>query len=192
MKKNIRGYHGTARANVPLITRNGFRIEKYSFLTSALQKIPGDLGAGAYAYKDNPQNAEKFAEKFGDDIAVLKLTLEVEEEYYLDMDEEDNASLVLDIYNSKVFKSLKQRYERTHKSARNRECLDGLILEHIIHKHKIRVDLVKKNTYTRFKDLPPISQYHNGTELCIKSGGIIKEIEEHNVSNTCRSDKNGN
>src|SRR5690554_4830600 len=119
MKKNIRGYHGTVKANVSSIIRDGFRIEKYSFLTSSLQKVPGDLGAGVYAFKDNPQNAEKFAEKFSEDAAVLKLSLEVEEEYYLDMDEENNASLVLDIYNSKVFKYLEERYERTNKSAKN-------------------------------------------------------------------------
>lgn len=170
MKKNIKGYHGTVKANVSSIMRDGFIMEKYSLLTSTLQKVPGDLGAGVYAFKDNPQNAEGFAEKFNEEVAVLKLSLELEEEYYLNMDEKDNASLVLDIYRSKVFESLKERYERTNKSARNRECLDGLILEHIIHKHQLRVDLVKKNTYTRFKGLPPISQYHNGTELCIKNG----------------------
>lgn len=128
MEKYFRGYHGTAKINVPSIISDGFRIEKYSFLTSDLQKVPGDLGAGVYAFKDSPQNAKKFAEKFGENVAVLELSLKVEEEYYLDMDEEDNASLILDIYNSKVFKHLEARYERTNKSSRNRKCLDGLIL----------------------------------------------------------------
>ncbi|WP_336825185.1 hypothetical protein [Sporosarcina sp. USHLN248] len=193
MEKHFTGYHGTVKSNVASIKSNGFRVEKYSFITSELQKVPGDLGAGVYAYKDSIENAKKFAEKFSDDISVLKLEIVVDEDRFMDMDEESNSSLILEVYNdNKVFNQLKERYMRTNKSAKSRECLDGLVLEHIIHKYRIPVDLVKKETYTRFKDLPPISHYFNGTELCIKNKKIIKKVSEESISNTCRSGENGN
>lgn len=182
MEKHFTGYHGTLKANVSSIKSNGFRVEKYSFITSELQKVPGDLGAGVYAYKDSIENAKRFAEKFSDDVSILKLDIVVDEERFMDMDEPSNSSLILEVYeNNQVFKRLKERYTRTNKSARNRECLDGLILEHIIHKYQIPVDLVKKDTYTRFKDLPPISHYFNGTELCIKNQQIIKKVSEESI-----------
>ncbi len=193
MKKHFTGYHGTEKSNISSIISDGFRIEKYSFITSKLQKVPGDLGAGVYAYEDSLENAKKFAGKFVDEVAVLKLDIVVDENRFLDMDEKDNASLILEIYNSYVFKQLEARYELTNKSAASRKCLDGLVLEYIIHKYRLQVDLVKKETYTRFKDLPPISHYFNGTELCVKNKKIIENIEEESILNTCcGSGENGN
>ncbi len=191
MKKHFTGYHGTIKGNVASIVSKGFRIKKYSFLTAELQNVPGDLGAGVYAYLDSMENAKRFAEKFGSDISVLKLDITVDEDRFLDMDEESNADLILEVYESRTFKSLEKRY-RHSKGSKSRECLDGLILEHIIHKHKLNIDMVKKKTYTRFDGLPPMSHYSNGTELCIKNNGIIKEVTEADISDTCRSDANGN
>lgn len=177
MVKKITGYHGTVKDNSTLILQNGFKINTYSFSTTARQPIPGDLGAGLYAYQDDIENAKRFAHKFKRDIAIFKLTLEVDEHKYLDMDEKDNAQLILDIYNSQHFKTLKHRYEQMSTHTSQRKCLDGLILEYIIHKNNLRVDLVKKSTYTRFEGMPSISHYPNGIELCIKNKAIIKNTE---------------
>jgi len=178
MVKHFTGYHGTPHSNIASIRERGFRVKRYSFLTAELQEVPGDLGAGVYAYQDSISNAQRFAEKFGDNTAVLELDVTVDEDRYLDMDEEENSTLILDVYKGPVFKDLLSRYERTNKGSSKRKCLDGLVLEHIIHKNNIKVDLIKKKTYTMFKGLPPISHYTNGTELCIKNVKIIKNISE--------------
>lgn len=170
MTKKIIGYHRTAKDNSTLILQNGFKINTYSFLITAKQPIPGDLGAGLYAYQDDIENAKRFSNKFNRDIAVFKLTLEV--------DKKNNAQFVLDIYNSQHFKILKHRYEQMSTHTNQRQCLDGLILEHIIHKKKLQIDLVKKSTYTRFEGMPPISHYPNGIELCIKNKAIIKKMQQ--------------
>lgn len=64
MVKKITGYHGTVKDNSTLILQNGFKINTYSFLITARQPIPGDLGAGLYAYQDDIENAKRFAHKF--------------------------------------------------------------------------------------------------------------------------------
>lgn len=179
MMEKITGYHGTNKHNIESIKSRGFRIKTFTFMRANLEKVPGDLGSGLYAYAGQLENAELFAKKENrpEEIAVLKLEIEVDPEKVLDMDEEDNQELIQQVFNSRVISDLSNRYKASQ-GGKSRDCLDGLIIEHIIHKASLKVDLVKKKTYTPFPNKPRLSHFHNGLELCIKNKSIIRDVDQ--------------
>ncbi|WP_152966700.1 hypothetical protein [Sporosarcina globispora] len=174
MIKQFQAYHGTNTGSAENIMREGVKIKKYSFISAELESVPGDLGMGFYAYDDSYQNALDFITKFHniDDPKVLKLNLEVDEDKYLDFDDPDNEEIFKQHFNVKQIQNLSRRY-KSAKGDKSRQCLDGLIIEYILFKTRLDVDLISKKTYTHFKGLPQLSHFTNGTELCIKNNKII-------------------
>lgn len=177
--KQYKGYHGTNKNAFVSISKKNFNIPTYSFLVARKQKIPGDVGAGLYAYLDSSQNAFKFSFKFHEkeEIVVLELNLGVEEKKVLDMNEHQNEKFFLEFRNSKDFQVVSNRFHKVDGGSK-RDCLDGIIIERIIQKTGAQVDLVIKDTYTQFKGEPAISQFKNGTELCIRNKNIITNYVE--------------
>lgn len=174
--KSIKAYHGTNKHAYSLIQQNGFKIPKYDLTVVAdrTPKLPGDLGAGLYAFENSKENASKFISKFEkveQDRVVCELHIEVDKEHILDMDEEKNIDYFNSLRNSSTYRDLHRRF-MGHRS--RRKCLDGLIIEHILLKTGNRTKLVKKRTFTPFDDIQ-ISQFSNGNEVCIRDVGIIKE-----------------
>lgn len=172
LKISYTGYHGTNSSCVDSIINTGFDIQLYSFNVIKGQKRPGDLGSGAYFFQDSMENAYNFALKENCNPAiVLNCTIEVDDEKVLDMDDPENLSIYQSVRNNdRQLKSLERRFLG---DVGKRKNLDGLIIEYIIFKHKISVDLVRKQTYTPFNGLPPLSNFYNGIELCVRTNDII-------------------
>lgn len=172
------GYHGTNKSCVERIKTQGFNFNNYSFIVSRNQKIPGDLGSGAYFFENSIENAYKFALKQNcNPLEVLECTIEVEDEFVLDMDDPENQEYFRIIRDDeKTMKSLSNRFV-ADVGGKGRGNLDGLILEFLIHNHKLKVNLIKKRTYTPFDGMPRTSNYPNGTELCVRNKGIIKSVK---------------
>lgn len=175
----ITAYHGTNKHSYSKIQKSGFIIPKYTFTTIPRRgdKIPGDLGAGLYAFENSAENAKKFSEKFGDksDVVVCELQLEVSAENILNMNEQENLDYFNDVRNSSVYQNLYKRFEIHFRNGSRRKCLDGLIIEHILLKAGDSVHLVKKDTFTLFDNDILVSQYANGKEVCIRNKEIIKK-----------------
>lgn len=175
----ITAYHGTNQYSYTQIQKSGFKIPKYSFTASPKprEKIPGDLGAGLYAFENSPEHAKKFIGKFHkekDEVVVCQLQLEVDEKKVLNMNDAGNIQYFDDVRNSSDYKMLFKRFQMHVGTGKGRKCLDGLIIEYIIFKSRQPVDLVKKDTYTPFDDAQT-SQFANGKEVCIRNEKIIKD-----------------
>lgn len=157
----------------------GFKIKSYSFNRAQLEQVPGDLGAGAYFYHESSENAFNFAlkeNKKEESIRVLECEIEVEKSKILDLNDNKNSDIFNQIMkNDKSLNALKRRY-LSGIGGKGRDCLDGVIIENLIHKSGQDVHLVIKDTYTPFKEMPKLSNFFNGTELCVKNKGIIKTI----------------
>ena len=173
------GYHGTNENCAASIVVDGFKIKSYSFNKAQLEQVPGDLGAGAYFYHNSSENAFNFALKENrkeESIRVLECEIEVDESKILDLNDPKNSNIFNQIMkNDKALNTLKRRYIRGI-GGKSRDCLDGVIIESLIHKLGQNVHLVIKDTYTPFKEMPRLSNFFNGTELCVKNKGIIKSI----------------
>ncbi|MEK4629970.1 hypothetical protein MKZ17_17310 [Solibacillus sp. FSL R7-0682] len=174
-----KGYHGTNEKCATSIEVDGFKIKSYSFNKAQLEQVPGDLGAGAYFYHDSIDNAFNFAlkeNKKAESIRVLECEIEVDESKILDLNDKKNSDVFNQIMkNDKALNTLKRRYF-SGIGGKSRDCLDGVIIENLIHKSGQDVHLVIKDTYTPFKEMPRLSNFFNGTELCVKNKGIIKTI----------------
>ncbi|KUF32851.1 hypothetical protein AK833_11925 [Lysinibacillus sp. F5] len=173
-----KGYHGTNENCVTSIMGEGFKIKSYSFNRAQLEQVPGDLGAGAYFYHESSENAFNFAlkENKKESIRVLECDIEVDETKILDLNDQSNSEIFKQIMsNDQSLNTLKRRYVKGI-GGKGRDCLDGVIIESLIHKLGQDVHLVIKDTYTPFKEKPRLSNFFNGTELCVKNKGIIKTI----------------
>lgn len=176
--KKYKGYHGTNENCVSSIKSEGFKIKSYSFTTTQLEQVPGDLGAGAYFYQDSCENAFNFAlkENKKESIKVIECDIEVDENKILDLNDKNNSDIFNEIMkNDRSLSTLKRRYVNGI-GGKGRDCLDGVIIENLIHKSGQDVHLVIKDTYTPFKEKPRLSNFFNGTELCVKNKGIIKIV----------------
>lgn len=191
----ITAYHGTNKHSYARIQEIGFKIPTYSFLISPSRPgrhhqtrrqkvtIPGDLGAGLYAFEDSYKNAKRFAEKFikSENTVVCELFLEVDSTNILDMNLSENLESINNIRESQHYNMLLNRYRSEFASERSRKSIDGLLIEYMLHinpNFKRDVYLVKMNTFTPFDNEITISQYPNGKEVCIKNKEIIKECSE--------------
>lgn len=131
----VTAYHGTSRKNAKKILTEGFRIEK------GRQRYPNDLGHGIYGYLDSSpekgdvyfmqtakENALLFAKQIrkvpAKQIVVLKLTIQIDIQNYLDLNQLVNRNHVLHLYQKiigGVLRDIKKEYVSDRISRRRRD-----------------------------------------------------------------------
>lgn len=176
------GYHATVTPLRNIL--NGDKLKRKQFDALAL---PGDLGTGTYFFKDNPELAKQFLEKMhpGEQIKVVKCTIEVDDETVLDFNEPESQVMFNDFKQLK----LEQATKTFAKLKGNRYCIDGIIINLLISairaQDKTNIKLVIKDTFTPTKELFAkgrflTSNFVNGTELCVIDHNIVTKGEEYN------------
>jgi hypothetical protein len=184
----VTAYHGTSRKNAKKILTEGFRIEK------GRQRYPNDLGHGIYGYLDSsPEkgdvyfmqtakgNALLFAKQIrkvpAKQIVVLKLTIQIDIQNYLDLNQLVNRNHVLHLYQKiigGVLRDIKKEYVSDRISRRRQ--MDGVVLEKLNQVGIISLPpVVIKDTFTRFNGI--LSNFTNGREIVIRDPRYIHFIE---------------
>ncbi|WP_338342524.1 hypothetical protein [Fructobacillus fructosus] len=184
----VTAYHGTSRKNARKILTEGFRIEK------GRQRYPNDLGHGIYGYLDSSpekgdvyfmqtakENALLFAKQIRKvpekQIVVLKLTIQIDIQNYLDLNQLVNRNHVLHLYQKiigGVLRDIKKEYVSDRISRRRQ--MDGVVLEKLNQVGIISLPpVVIKDTFTRFNGI--LSNFTNGREIVIRDPRYIHFIE---------------
>lgn len=178
----IIGYHGTVEPVSRLLDDSG----KLKAKKLHPRSLPGDLGTGTYFFKDNPLLAREFTEKINPSgtVSVIMGTIEVAKEEVLDLNDPATLSRFNEFKNS-----LLDQTKKTFRSLRGgRNCIDGIVINIMVRLIKetdqTNIKLVIGDTYTQTKkysfekngrDIYFISNFANGTELCVRDTSIVKE-----------------
>lgn len=175
------GYHATNLSNSLKIIESGFRWRK--------DALPNDLGDGIYTYIEDgyncpKENATKYASVYrnknkNDDIKVFEIVVSTTEEKILDLNDSDNEAILAKFSKSNIElidEKIKKMYRHTAKFRRGN--FDGLVIEMFLEFHELYPDIIIKDTYTKFKDIPDykLSNIRNGREMCIRNKDSIKKI----------------
>lgn len=178
----FKAYHGTTKGSSDNIINNGFKPKKFIHDVNKKNDLPGDLGSGIYGFLDDPELAFAFATKFSKpaDCALIELDIEFEQSELLDLDDEQNLIQFLEA--KKRFLKLAQTYFK--KCVGSRNCIDGIVIELLINFTRLNAKVVKKRTYTPLPTdiistdrgkIPLLSNFFNGTEICIRDRSTISE-----------------
>ncbi|BAP84795.1 hypothetical protein LOOC260_102170 [Paucilactobacillus hokkaidonensis JCM 18461] len=180
------GFHGTGIDNATKIMNNGFTIAKSN-------KVPNDLGTGVYFYINSaftfsPIMMAKNYSIVYKRISKAKITVlqaEIDEEATLiDFDLKSNL-IELVKYRDANFDKIKNILNTVEKGngLAARGNLDGIVIElfktYLEEKYNVRVDGVKKNTFTPQHDLYKYKQSNmpNGRELCVYNLNRISNLK---------------
>lgn len=179
------GYHGTAESVNRIL--DGNELKKKIFKYDAL---PGDLGTGTYFFKDDPALAAAFASKNTSfPVSIIEGNIKVKDVEVLDL----NDSESLQFFNEFKFEMLDQIKKTFGNLKGNRDCIDGIVINLMVRLAKNEgnqtVKLVIRDTYTQTKDYSYekngwdkyfISNFPNGTELCVIDASIVQRGVSYN------------
>jgi len=184
----ITGYHGTLEDPAKIINSDG-TMKRKAFNK---KQIPGDLGYGTYFFKNNPNLAydftEKFIQKSENSINVIECHLEVNENEVIDFNDAQNLEHFI-ASRERLLQSVKHNFKNLQG---NRNCIDGIVIEFILQYTQNKKDLIKlvvKDTYTPTNKYSIsngsrksffLSNYFNGTELCVRDESIVIEGAVYN------------
>lgn len=172
------GYHATGKEFLDSIKQNGFKKK-----TSA-KSFPNDLGNGIYFYIDRPKyegeaknNAKNYAEKYKSnykEIVVLEVDILKDSDKVLDFNDNETAD-ALEKFIKCNEENIYKEFEKFEKflGATKRGNLDGIAIELFIEYFNLPVDIVFKNTFTKFNNNYKISSFTNGKEACVRNENII-------------------
>lgn len=178
---NILGYHGTVEKPEKIIEKGKLNQKRINF-----QSLPGDLGTGTYFFKEDPNLARCFIEKRYDSgkVNIIMCKINVEE------------NEILNFNNPGLLKAFNQFKEATLKNVKktfkhlkgNRNCIDGIVInlmvQTILKREQKNIKLVIRDTYTETNEYSYekegrkrffISNFPNGTELCVRDHTIVEE-----------------
>lgn len=178
----LEGYHATVEHTRNILDNNNLKPKIMNY-----KALPGDLGTGTYFFKDNPELAKKFLEKMRPirNIKIIKCTIEVDDNEVLDFNDLESQKF----FNE--FKALQlEKAKETFKRLKGkRACIDGIVMNLLVktikEKHGVSIKLIIKDTYTptldySIEDKLLISNFPNGTELCVVDHRIVKKGEIYN------------
>lgn len=177
-------YHGTKYSNATSILKNGFFLKTYDVNSEEKQSMPGDLGAGIYAFicDKKLKNSINFARKrFAPHHCTLILEL-IENYPVLDLQDPKNIEYISRFRESLDLKRIEERAKKD--KGKRTVTLDGYIIELLIAESEKRnpnnkIAAVRAPSYTKFEKGINFhaSKIPNGIELCIRQKSIIKNIK---------------
>lgn len=197
----LTGFHGTTQQNANQIRREGFKVSKIDWSKPDLRN-PNDLGEGVYFFQDfRKENGsgrkmafsyayhykDKVAQKQKCSIEVLEANITVSSDNFLDMDSSDNLELFYSFKDKHKHEREKIKRRLKQDGSFKRKNYDGIMMELFISKiheqygSQTKIKVVGKNTVTILKG--EISNFPNGTELCVRDTSCIK-IKGVNNGNT--------
>ncbi|WP_034551676.1 hypothetical protein [Carnobacterium funditum] len=180
--KNYVGFHGTSETIAEEIIINSFLIDHIS------DRLPCDLGKGVYIFENSEkyncqakEQAMKYVKKYKNGYknpTVLKVDCHVDSDKELDMNLSANKKVFHNFMNENAGEIAEERKALIQDGAYKRGNLDGLVIELILEHYNKVVDLVIKDTYTSFNDIPgyKVSNFDNASEICIRNTDIIQNI----------------
>lgn len=202
----MRCFHGTTQERSEKIRSEGFHLKTFDVLSDTKTHMPGDIGAGIYAFvcSKAEKNALKFAKKkakppYKKNVALITFSLSSERDLFIvDLDDKDWSEMLIDFREGLPLESIekKARADYGHRAV----TLDGYVIEHFIHhiqevlKEAIEesgninlsqtVDVVRASSYTKFEQTSQYqaSKFPNGIEICIRNKSLIKEMKFLNIT----------
>ncbi|NQI71792.1 hypothetical protein HO913_01655 [Streptococcus suis] len=193
----IHAWHGTTQKNAQQIRNQGFKKTTIDFNETNLRN-PNDLGEGIYCFIDSmygngKQMAARYAHSYRDSIAkkqgcsieVIEVEAAVQSSMMLDLDDADTREIFIQFSQKHEMERTKIQYRLRNDGANRRKNYDGIMVElfvrHINKQLKENaVQAVKKDTCTIFDGI--ISNFPNGTELCIRDTTCVALIEKEKMS----------
>lgn len=181
VKIDFLGYHGTNQKSFHYIQKNGFK-KKVSDIS-----FPNDLGDGIYFYIDRGvanseaiENARKYVKKYKYNYngkIVLEVPICVEENKVLDFNDKD-TSQSLECFITENREKIDEELNKYNRLSAvfKRGNFDGIAIELYIDYFKANVDLVLKDTFTKFDDYKT-SNFCNGREVCVRNMEAISISE---------------
>lgn len=191
----VKCFHGTSRSRASNIKKIGFNIKQLDIHNKEPEYMPGDIGAGLYAFiKKTPcENARRFAyKKHKKNTVVIEFSFEKTDELFiLNLDEPEWSNKLSEFRNTLNLGRIEKR-ARKDKGKRH-VTLDGYVIEFFINEIEKcidknykslskevnrKVDVVVAESYTKFETTGGFqsSKIPNGVEVCIRNGEIIKNI----------------
>lgn len=190
----MKAFHGTSENNVNSIQNDGFNVDRDS------GRLPNDLGDGYYFFVKNTfgLSPEKMAFQYAktyqrSPVAVLSVNVDEKNSNVLNC---DCLSTIEEVVKFRLenYEAVKEQltYYKTvsspQKGILKRGNLDGIILNMMIEKLEsvtgVAIDVIKKNTYTKC-ECPGynLSNFPNGTEICIRNSQKITNIQKASIHN---------
>lgn len=173
------GYHGTTLESAISICDQGIKIN------NDRHKWVNDIGNGFYTYIDvkgisfpnNPyQNAIRYAKTFksrkGKDIALVEITVEVDDNKILSLINDENKDNLQQLFTQLFSYGSRLNIPIINSGASKRNNRDGYKLEYIIKYGFIpNPQIIIERTHTDFEHVR--SNFDNGVEMVIRDLSVI-------------------